>query len=304
MGPFDEELKHKHREREALQCDRSGWGGIVAARDPLRDEVLERLLDRLDDVKGRSFPRALDVGFGEGAVRALLRGRGGIKDLVECTSGPIQRTESAIEIVKRRDTRSLGEGQFDLVIANLCLHWTNDPLREVKEWKRILKDDGYFLCSIFAGETLRELRIALALAEAERTGGRAQRVSPLMRLRETGMLPSSAGMALSAADIDTFVLRYPSAAHLIDHIRRIGESSALHENIRPPPMRPDTALAAIAIYDALFPWSDREESMLEPDEEGGVYATFQVSYMTGWKPGEGQPQPMSRGSATRSLSDI
>ena len=185
VGPFDEALKRKHWEREAL----ANQG--VASRDPLRDEVLERLLDRLDDVKGRTFPRALDVGFGEGAARALLRGRGGVTDLIECTSGNSQVLGSGKEMVKRGDTRSLESGQFDLIIANLCLHWCNDPLGEVKEWKRLLKDDGYFLCSIFAGETIRELRIALALAEAERTGGRAQRVSPLMRLRETGILPSS-----------------------------------------------------------------------------------------------------------------
>lgn len=46
--------------------------------------------------------------------------------------------------------------------------------------RHLLKPDGVFIGAVFGGDTLFELRTALQLAEQERRGGIANRVSPMI----------------------------------------------------------------------------------------------------------------------------
>jgi NADH dehydrogenase [ubiquinone] 1 alpha subcomplex assembly factor 5 len=43
------------------------------------------------------------------------------------------------------------------------------------------------------------------------------------------------------------------------------------------------------------------DNKLQPD---AIECTFQVLYMTGWSPGGNQPEPLERGSADFSLSNL
>ena len=61
----------------------------------------------------------------------------------------------------------------------------------------------------------------------ERQGGVASRVSPFVRAGELGSLMNGAGLRLTTIDVDPVKIRYPSAAHLIEHQRSMGESNAL-----------------------------------------------------------------------------
>jgi ubiquinone/menaquinone biosynthesis C-methylase UbiE len=56
-------------------------------------------------------------------------------------------------------------GAHDLVIHALALHWANDPVGQLVQARRALRPDGLFLCVSFGGQTLAELRAALAEAE-------------------------------------------------------------------------------------------------------------------------------------------
>lgn len=52
--------------------------------------------------------------------------------------------------------------------SNLSLHWVNDLPGAMQQACRALKPDGVFLASMLGGNTLKELRVALQLAEQER----------------------------------------------------------------------------------------------------------------------------------------
>ena len=54
--------------------------------------------------------------------------------------------------------------------------------------KNCLVPDGVFIASMFGGDTLFELRCSLQLAEIERRGGFAPRVSPFADVRDCGSL--------------------------------------------------------------------------------------------------------------------
>lgn len=49
------------------------------------------------------------------------------------------------------------------------MHWVNNLPKLFKNVMRCLKKDGAFIGSMFAGDTLYELRVSLQLAELERT---------------------------------------------------------------------------------------------------------------------------------------
>ena len=60
------------------------------------------------------------------------------------------------------DRLDLAPGAHDLVVHALGLHWANDPVGQLVQARRALRPDGLLLAALFGGETLAELRAALA----------------------------------------------------------------------------------------------------------------------------------------------
>ena len=193
------------------------------------------------------------------------------------------------------------DGVFDVVVSALGLHWANDLPGAMAAARASLKPDGLFLSSILGGETLREMRIACAVAEMETEGGVSQRVSPLAQVRDCGNLLTRAGMKLPAVDVDTLTVQYPSPAKLVEHLRSMAETNAAVSR-RTGAVRRTTAAAAAACYAHMFPAADAERGDAERGD--AVECTFQVLYMTGWSPGSNQPEPLERGSAELSLAKL
>ena len=77
---------------------------------------------------------------------------------------------------------------FDLIISYLSLHWVNDLPGALAQIRQALKPDGLFLASMLGGETLRELRQALAEAEIAEEAGLSPRLSPMAAVRDLGGL--------------------------------------------------------------------------------------------------------------------
>ena len=138
---------------------------------------------------------------------------------------------------------------------------------------------------------MQEMRIACSIAEMERDGGVSPRTSPLARVRDAGSLITAAGFSLPVVDVDTIVIRYKTAAHLVDHIRRLGESNA-NLNRRGMLSR-DSAIATAAVYHSLF-----------GEEDATIPSTYQIIYISGWTPHASQQKPLQRGTATASFKDL
>ena len=105
-----------------------------------------------------------------------------------------------IRTVPDADVLELAPGAHDLVIHGLCLHWANDPVGQLIQARRALRPDGLLIAVLFGGDTLSELRAALAEAEAEVSGGISPRVAPMGEIRALGGLLQRAGLALPVAD--------------------------------------------------------------------------------------------------------
>lgn len=194
-------------------------------------------------------------------------------------------------IIPDDDTLDLHPQQHDLVIHAMALHWANDPVGQIVQGRRALKDDGLFIAVAFGGQTLHELRQCLAEAESRITGGLSPRVLPMGEIRDMGGLLQRAGLALPVADSCLHRVTYRDAIHLMQDLRAMGETNAMSVRNRRPARREFFAQAA-ATYATHF-----------PAEDGRVEATFELVYLAGWAPDDSQQKPLRPGSAQARLAD-
>ena len=274
MRVFDRIAVRRHRDRAASSVGQVG---------DVLGEVADRLLDRLDDIK-RDFAVALDVG-GRGVVAPLLAARG--MRVVSCDLSPAMAALQPGAVAADEEFLPFAPGSFDLVVANLSLHWVNDLPGALIQLRRALKPDGLFLASIPALGTLAELRTSLTEAEAALTGGAAPRVSPFPDLPDCAALLQRAGFALPVADLDEIGLMYADPFALLRDLRAAGETNAVRLRDRRIPPRVLFPLALTGL----------------PLDDGRMRATLRLAMLTAWAPAPSQPKPVARGSATVSLAD-
>lgn len=312
--------------------------------DYFHREVAQRLVDRLDDINIREngeggFPLALEIGAGAGFVHEAIvdyngcsgdddellldddeiqyTGRGGVRKLVQldsCSamlhrnddyiipSTPTQSSSSSSTICEtyKLVTDEEGpfpfpDGTFDLVISSMAFHWINDLPRLLTEIKRVLKPNGCLLFALPGGNTLPELRSCLVLAELERTGGVSTHLGPYIDLSNVGSLLTGTGFKLPTIDVDDIQIGYPNMMVLMEHLGRMGEGNACLN--RKDRVGLGTFVAAASLYNELYPAD-------EDDDAGGIVASAQIIFGIAWKEHESQQKPLTRGSATHSMTDI
>lgn len=193
-------------------------------------------------------------------------------------------------LVPDTDVLDLEPGAHDLVVHALALHWADDPLGQIIQSTRALQPDGLFIGVLFGGQSLQELRMVLAQAESDVTGGLSPRVVPMGEIRDLGALLQRAGLALPVADSFTRTVLYRDLLHLVRDLRAMGEVNALAARHRAPLRRAVLARAA-QLY---------AESFADP--EGRLQATVETLFLTGWAPAEGQQKPLRPGSAAQRLA--
>ncbi len=275
----------------ALQRKRLARALKMGAADFLLIRAVEDMQARLQATL-RPFPRVLDLGTPGPHLAAML---------AEAADGrSITRAAPLAEIDNSRWTTILADEEalpfapqnFDLVVSALSLQWVNDLPGALIQIRRALSPDGLFLACMMGGQTLQELRAALAQAEDEITGGASPRVAPFADLRDMGGLLQRAGFALPVTDIDTIMVRYNDMFGLMADLRAMGATNTLVQRLKQPLQRA-VFLRAAEIYDQLF-----------ADPDGRVRATFEIVWLSGWAPHESQQKPLQPGSAKMRLADV
>ncbi len=266
---FDRRAVRRHRDRAAAS---------FAAHDFLVREVGGRLLERLHAVR-RHFPRALDLGCGNGAMTRALAGRAGGELLIGADSSlalALQAEGAAhAVVVADEELPPFAPASFDLVVSTLALHWVNDLPGTLAQVRRILRPEGLFLGALFGAGTLTELRQSLLQAESELEGGARPRVAPFADLADGALLLQRAGFALPVADGEAITVSYENALRLMHDLRGMAENNAIAARWRQFTPR-GVFLRAAEIYQDRFAQAD-----------GRVKATFQVVVLTGWAPPAG-----------------
>jgi SAM-dependent methyltransferase len=257
----------------------------------LIDRAAEDLCDRLSAVV-RRFELAVDLASPTDAVRRRLRGTDLVSTIVAVTDpAAAPAPEDDLTIVADAEALPLREDSLDLVVSALALQFVNDLPGTFVQVRCALKPDGLFLAALIGGDSLAELRQAFAAAESERERGASPHVAPFADVRAIGTLLQRAGFALPVIDVEKLVVRYASPFGLMRDLRRMGATNALAERRRTPLTR-GTLLRMAEIYAERF-----------SDPDGRVRATFDIVWLSGWKPHASQQQPRRPGSAKARLAD-
>ena len=247
-------------------------------------------VERLSFVK-RDFRSVLDLGSPRPDVAAALAAA--LPDAAVTRMAPLAGPEPAgrwSRVVGDDERQPFAPGSFDLVVSCLTLQAVNDLPGALVQARRCLKPDGLFLACLFGGDTLKELRTALSVAESEVSGGASPRVAPFSDLRDLGGLLQRAGFALPVTDTEPLVVRYAHPFRLFADLRAMGATNALALRHRGP-MRRGVLMRAADVYDERF-----------SDPDGRLRATFDLIWLSGWSPHESQQKPLRPGSAKMSLA--
>jgi SAM-dependent methyltransferase len=257
----------------------------------LIDRAAEDLCERLSAVV-RRFELAVDLASPTDAVRRRLRGTDLVSTIVAVTDpAAAPAPEDDLTILADAEALPLREDSLDLVVSALALQFVNDLPGTFVQVRCALKPDGLFLAALIGGDSLAELRQAFATAESEREHGASPHVAPFADVRAIGTLLQRAGFALPVIDVEKLVVRYASPFGLMRDLRRMGATNALAERRRTP-LKRGTLLRMAEIYAERF-----------SDPDGRVRATFDIVWLSGWKPHASQQQPRRPGSAKARLAD-
>src|SRR5690606_22417657 len=244
VGPFEPRLVRQRKRRARATFRDASF---------LHERVAADLADRLEAIP-RPFPRVLALG-GEGLFSEEIAAR---PELAARVGHVVEANLAEID----PEHLPYAPRAFDLIVSPLALHWVNDLPGALIQIRRALKPDGLLLASLFGGQTLHELRLALIEAESELTGGAGPRVAPFADLQDIAHLLQRAGYTLPAADRDVITVRYREPIRLLADLRAMGETAALAE--RSPRSLSRRILArAFEVYAARF-----------SDPDGRVRATF------------------------------
>jgi NADH dehydrogenase [ubiquinone] 1 alpha subcomplex assembly factor 5 len=283
---FDRALLLRRRERSASAAERP---------DFLLQRVADDLAERLSIIR-RTFPLALNIGAHDGLLSRRIRGIAGITRIIDMdrslallTRGEGERKDE--RVVADEEALPFAAGSLDLAVSALALHLVNDLPGSLVQIRRSLKPDGLFLAALLGGDTLKELRRAWLVAEAEVMGGVSPRVAPFADVRDFGALLQRAGFALPVVDSETVTVTYPNPLALMREIKAMGASNMLTARRRHPVTRQLLARASQAYL----------EHFALPG--GRVPATFEILTLTAWAPDESQPKPLRPGSAKTRLAD-
>ncbi len=251
-----------------------------------------RLAERLGETR-RDFPLALDLGAHTGLLASLWEASGKVGKYVQVDGAYGMARQCLMPaLVCDEEMLPFREESFDLVLSVMGLHAVNDLAGALIQINRTLKPDGLFLAVLPGARTLFELREILALAEESRSGGFGARVLPFMDVRDGGNLLQRAGFTLPMADSETLCISYASLGALLDDLRGMGESNILTARPRRP-LSPPLLAEADALYRQRY-----------GNGEGGITATVELLYLTGWKAHPSQPKAARRGSGTLSLVKV
>jgi SAM-dependent methyltransferase len=258
---FDQSLLDARR-RRAIAAATQG-------ADFLLRLVADDLAERLQAVK-RRFSLAVEIGSPISLVADRLKATGQIGRILRLD----RLAEASPHVVGDAEALPLRAESLDLVISALSLQWIDDLPGALAQIRGALKPDSLFLAALLGGNTLTELREAMASAESEITGGASPRVAPFAELRAVGGLLQRAGFALPVIDQDRHTVRYESALHLMRDLRAMGATNILIERSRRPLPRA-VLMRALEIYSERF-----------ADPDGRIRATFEVISLSGWAPHE------------------
>ena len=161
----------------------------------------------------------------------------------------------------------LASGSVGLVWSNMALHWLDEPLGALREFQRVLANDGLIMLSTLGPDTLKELRAAAG----------EHRVHRFMDMHDLGDRLLAAGFSAPVVDMEVITVTYPGVDAFLAELRASGQTGVRSD--RPRGLAGRRFLAQL------------RESLRAQTLGDRLPATFEVVYGHAWK---GTPRAAAR----------
>ena len=235
----------------------------------MHDKAIKEIHDRLSEIN-RDFEKIAIIGF---------RAKSWAKKL-----------NLSATYINDGDLINFDGKNYDLIIHAMGLHRANDPVGQLIQMNRALIPDGLVISVFFGGQTLSELRISFAYAEAKILNGISPRIAPMGEIRDLGGLLQRAGLALPVADNIKFDVSYETPLQLMHDLRGMAETNIIIDRSRK------------TMTKKFFDEISKQYFHHFSDNNGRINSTFELIFLTGWAPAASQQKPLVPGSAKISLA--
>ncbi len=237
----------------------------------LHRHVAARLVETLPDPGVPGTGSILELGSGTGVLSARIRQR--FPDSILCAVDIAEGMASCLHESRAADDKFLcvvadartfaSRRPFDLVVSSSALHWAR-PLPEVmSNIGRLLKPGGPFVAALMVEDTLRELHaLRRSIAPGKVPPGRLPASRDIIDALET------AGFEVESQFEETVRARYHSAEDFLRTIHAQGLTGGWVSRAATPLTRSELR-ELVGAYDLAY-----------RDLQGGVYATFEVLYVS------------------------
>lgn len=243
----------------------------------LFEETAEYLHERLQFVK-KPFLSICEIGAHHGNLAEKLKTLENNVFATDLSFSMINRLDlNCTPIVADEEMLPFAENSFDLIVSNLSLHHVNDLPGTLIQIKNCLRPGGLFLATLLGGETLIELRSALALAEIELYEGLSPRISPTVDMATASALLQRAGFSLPVTDHDVLTFEYSSFENLLQELKGMGESNILTER-----QKSLTKKSLFKLAEKFYP-KPVQNPQEDHDKPSKIHATFDVITIHGWR---------------------
>lgn len=186
---------------------------------------------------------------------------------------------SRTEIIGEADAGQ--HGPAGLIWANMMLHWAQDPVALMGQWRDLLADDGFVMFTCLGPGSLREIR-----ALYQQKGWPSAHLD-FVDMHDLGDMLVQSGFADPVMDQETLTLTWPDAPGLLAELRQLGAN--LHQQRYP-------ALRTRRWYHELCQGLVDVSSV-----KGRVSLTFEIVYGHAFK---AQPKAKVSAETTISFQDL
>lgn len=118
--------------------------------------------------------------------------------------------------------------KYDLIISNFTLHYINDVIGSLVQYRRILNiDKGIFIATIFGPKTLHQLKDAFLKLDMQLFSGVYNHIIPFIDPHDGATIMQRAGFKNVVADSFEINIEYQSLSTLLRDIKSLGQGNAL-----------------------------------------------------------------------------
>lgn len=119
--------------------------------------------------------------------------------------------------------------KYDLIVSFLSLHYSNDIIGSLIQYKNFLNRQGSFLALLFGGETLIELKNCFIEADESLYGKVYPRIIPMIRSEIIPSLLQRANHNNSIMTIEKVKIYYDDLKTIVEDLKNLGQRNFLKD---------------------------------------------------------------------------